>query len=99
MAEHRIICTRQESFDSPHAHDHVIIVGTEQSAEGYSKLWTVTQVYNAMDQGHSFYTRGDKSGKNAAVQKYTCPHCEQNTLRSASDAVTDNKLENLTKCQ
>jgi hypothetical protein len=94
MAEHRIICTRHESFDMPHFHAHVTIVGTEKSA-GYSKLWTVTQVYNAMDQGDTFYTRGDASGKNASVQKYKCPHCEQETLRSAPDAMADNNLENL----
>lgn len=98
MAEHRIICTRQEAFDMPRPHAHVIIVGTEKSA-GYSKLWTITEVYNAMDQGHTFYTHGDKSGKSASVQKCKCPHCQQNTLRSAPDAVTDNNLDNLSTRQ
>jgi hypothetical protein len=98
MAEHRIICTRKDSFDMPHLHSHVMIVGTEKSA-GYSKLWTVTQVYNAMDQGESFYTHGDTSGKRALVHKYQCPHCSQNTLQSAPDAVTDNNLDSLSTRQ
>jgi hypothetical protein len=98
MAKHRIIGTRQESFDTPHVHAHVVIVGTEKLA-GYSKLWTITQVYNAMDQGDTFYTYGEKSQKSAAVHKYNCPHCDENTLRSAPEAVTDNILNNLPTCQ
>jgi hypothetical protein len=97
MTQYRIICTRQESFDTPHVHPHVVIVGTEKLA-GYSKLWTITQVYNAMDQGHTFHTLGDKSQKSAAVQKYKCPHCDESTLRSAPDAVPDNNLDNLPLC-
>jgi hypothetical protein len=92
--EYRVISTRQESIDMPHIHTHVIIVGTEKSA-GYSKLWTVTQVYNAIDQGDTFFTHGDKSGKSASVQKYKCPHCDQKTLRSAPGTLTDNNLDNL----
>jgi hypothetical protein len=98
MAQYRIICARQESFDTPHVHPHVVIVGTEKLA-GYSKLWTITQVYNAMDQGDTFHTLGDKSQKSAAVQKYKCPHCDESTLRSARGAVTDNNLDNLPSCQ
>jgi hypothetical protein len=98
MAEYRIISTRQESFDMPHLHAHIMIVGTEKAA-GYSKLWTVTQVYNAMDQGDTFFTHGDTSGKSASVHKYKCPHCDQKTLRSAPDAVTDNNLDNLSTRQ
>jgi hypothetical protein len=98
MAQHRIIGTRQESCDPPHAHAHVIIVGTEKSA-GYSKLWTITQVYNAMDQGDTFFTCGEKSKKTAAVQKHNCPHCEVKTLRSAPEAIQDNNLDNLPTCQ
>jgi hypothetical protein len=98
MSEHRIISTRQESFDTPHVHSHVVIVGTEKTA-GYSKLWTITQVYNAMDQGDTFYTRGEKSQKTASVQKYRCPHCDEKSLRSAPDAVADNNLNSLVTCQ
>jgi hypothetical protein len=97
VAEHRIIGTRQESFDAPNGHPHVVIVGTAK-LNGYSKLWTITQVYNAMDQGDTFYTHGEKSQKTAAVQKYKCPLCDENTLRSAPEAVTDNNLESLPTC-
>jgi hypothetical protein len=98
MSQYRIIGTRQESVDVPHVHAHVIIVGTEKLA-GYSKLWTITQVYNAMDQGDTFYTHGEKSGKDAAVEKYKCPHCAEKTLRSGPEAVTDNNLDTLPACQ
>jgi hypothetical protein len=98
MTQHRIIGTRQESFETPRRHAHVVIVGTEKLA-GYSKLWTITQVYNAMDKGDTFYTCGETSQKMAAVQKYSCPLCDESTLRSAPDAVTDNNLDNLPACQ
>src|SRR5580658_7699557 len=98
MAEHRIICTRHESFDMPHLHPHVTIVGTEKSA-GYSKLWTITQVYNAMDLGDAFYTCGDKNHPPAAVQKYKCPHCDEKTLRNVPGTMADDNLDNLPTCQ
>jgi hypothetical protein len=98
MAQHRIIGTRQESFEMPHVHSHVIIVGTEKQA-GFSKLWTITQVYNAIDQGETFVTYGEKSQKTAAVLKHICPLCDEKTLRSAPEAAADNNLDNLPICQ
>jgi hypothetical protein len=98
MAQHRIIGTRRESCDTPRVHAHVVIVGTEKSS-GYSKLWTITQVYNAMDQGDTFYTCGEKSQKIVAVQKYSCPLCAEKTLRSAPEAATDDNLDSLPTCQ
>jgi hypothetical protein len=98
MAQYRIIGVRKESFDTPHVHSHVVIVGTEKSA-GYSKLWTITQVYNAMDQGDTFYTYGEKSRQPAAVHKYKCPLCDDRILRNVPEALTDNNLDNLPVCQ
>jgi hypothetical protein len=98
MAQHRIIGTRQESFDEPRVHSHVVIVGTEKVA-GYSKLWTITQVYNAMDQGDNFFTFGEKSQQNAAVEKYQCPLCDEKTLRSVATAGIDNNLDTLPACR
>jgi hypothetical protein len=97
MAQHRIIGTRKETFDTPKPHAHVVIVGTEKVG-GFSKLWTITQVYNAMDQGDTFYTCGEKSPTPAPVQKYKCPHCDEKTLRNVPDAKTDNNLDNLPAC-
>lgn len=98
MAQHRIIGTRQESFGEPRVHSHVVIVATEKVA-GYSKQWTITQVYNAMDQGDTFFTHGEKSQQDAAVEKYQCPLCDEKTLRSAATAVTDNNLDSLPACR
>jgi hypothetical protein len=98
MTQYRIIGVRKESFDTPHVHAHVVIVGTEKLA-GYSKLWTITQVYNAIDQGDAFYTCGEKSQTPAAVHKYKCPHCDEKTLRNVPGTTTDNNLDNLPTCQ
>jgi hypothetical protein len=98
MAQYRIVGIRKESYDLPHVHDHVVIVGTEKLA-GYSKLWTITQVYNAMDQGDTFFTCGERSQEPAAVHKYKCPHCDEKTLRNIPEALPDNNLDNLPICQ
>lgn len=51
-----------------------------------------------MDDGDTFYTKGKRSGKEAEVEKYDCSHCGQRTLRSSADAVEDNNLDNLRRC-
>ena len=54
MAEHRIIGTRKETFDTPKPHAHVVIVATAK-VDGFSKLWTITQVNRWCEkQGQDF---------------------------------------------
>ncbi len=99
MAQYRIICTNQEPVGMPHDRAHIVGVGTGPSASSYTGYWTLQQVLDAMDAGHTFYTYGEKSGKSASVQKYICPNCTRTHIRSAPDAVTDNNLDNLSVCK
>jgi hypothetical protein len=94
--DYRIICTHQEPSSIP-GHGHIVRVGTGNSSRSYDRIWTVAEVYSAMDVGHRFLTYGEQSGKWALVQKYRC--CHRDTLRSAPDAVTDNNLDSLPSCR
>jgi len=98
MANYRIVCTNQEPVNLPHDRAHIVSVGTGDSS-GYSNYWSLSEVLNAMDQGHAFYTYGESSGKTALVHKYTCPKCSRTHIRSEPDAVQDNNLDNLSTCK
>lgn len=95
MAQYRITCTRKSPLTAQ-GHHHIVRVGTG-TLSGYSRLWTVAEVYQAMRRGDRFYTQGAKSGKVANVVAYTC--CGIQTLRSTPDSVTDNNLDYLPTCQ
>jgi hypothetical protein len=97
MQKHRIICTIQVPMSQPHKHAHIVQVGTGTDA-GYSKLWSVSDVYAAMDRGDQFFTYGMQSQKWATVQKFKCAVCRFETLRSGPDAVLDNNLDSLPTC-
>ena len=98
MSDYRIICTRQEPVTQPHSHAHIVSVGTGGDT-GYDQLWTVAQVYEAMDRGDRFWTLGKKSGQTAWVYKDQCStRCTYRTLRSAHDDVKDNNLDSLPNC-
>ncbi len=98
MARFRIICTRQEPVHVPTTHAHIVSVGTGINPDHYDKIWPLNQVLLAMDQGHTFYTQGRQSGQVAGVQKYVCSHCQRTYIRSTPDAVADNNLDNLPRC-
>mgnify|MGYP000271247425 CR=1 FL=1 len=98
MTAYRIVCTVQEPVTQPTTHAHIVAVGTGTNPQTYSQRWTLAQVIAAMDRGDTFYTQGVTSGKTARVEKYTCPKCRGTHIRSASDAVQDNNLDNLPRC-
>jgi hypothetical protein len=97
MADYRITCTRQAPVTQPHSHAHIVSVGTGGD-NGYDKIWTVAQVYAAMDRGDRFWTLGKKSGQTAWVSKMKCPACPYGTLRANHDDVSDNNLDSLPNC-
>jgi len=99
MAKYRIVCTTQLPFSQPHHHAHIVRVGTGQMQGKPENLWTVREVYSAMNAGDGFYTHGDSSGQSASVEKCICRHCRTyETLRSVADHVKDNNLDSLPKC-
>lgn len=97
MAQHRAVRICKETVLQPHSHMHIVSVGTGQDTARCSKTWTVTEIYEAMDSGDFFFTRGE-NGETALVQKFDCPLCSAPTLRSSPDAEPDNNLDNLPIC-
>jgi hypothetical protein len=98
MARYRIICTRQEPVTQPTTHAHIVSVGTGVEPTQYNQTWTLAQVLTALAQGHTFYTQGQSSGRQAEVHPFKCPHCQRQTIRSATDGVWDNNLDSLPGC-
>jgi hypothetical protein len=95
MTQYRIVCIKQHPFDQPHSHEHVIQVGTGTLLGKPEHLWTMRELFSAMDRGSEFYTYGEQSKKVAGVQKFRCPHCSYDSIRSAPEAVKDNNLNQL----
>lgn len=99
MANYRIVCTTQAPAGAPPSHQHIVMVGTGSEPNHWTNKWTVDQVVAAMDRGDQFYTKGETSGKIALVEKFWCSHCRRYHIRSHKDAVRDNNLDNLRRCQ
>jgi hypothetical protein len=98
MSQYRIVCTTQEPASLPNDRAHIVAVGTGTTA-GYDHYWQLNEVLTAMDNGDVFFTHGETSKKDALVEKYVCPFCTRTHIRSRPDAVTDNNLDNLPRCQ
>jgi hypothetical protein len=95
MADYRIICVNTE-----HPHRHITHVGTGTSTASYTKRWTVGEVHAAMTRGDTFHTVSPSTGRRANVKADNCQvkGCSIQTLRSVSDAIADNNLDNLSSC-
>lgn len=74
-------------------------MGTGKDPNKASKRWKLEEVLDAMDEGVTFYTKGESTGKIAGVHKYRCKTCGRITLRSDADAIPDNNLDNIRKCR
>jgi hypothetical protein len=98
MARYRIVCTNQEPAGNPPTHAHIVAVGTGNNPNQADRKWTLAEVLAAMDRGDTFYTQGVNSGKIAGVEKYYCAKCQRTYIRSTPDAVQDNNLDNLPRC-
>lgn len=98
MSSYRIVCTVQEPADKPPSHQHIVAVGTGTDPNYWQSRWSLQQVLDAMDSGDTFYTVGVQSGKRAEVEKYWCGRCSRWFIRSHADAVKDNNLDNLPRC-
>lgn len=93
MSSYEIVCTDQT--DCSH-NGHIVGVGTGPDRSKADQRWTVRQVWDAMDSGHTFYTYG--GGKVALVHKYHCA-CGVGSLRSAPDATVENNLDYIRLCR
>jgi hypothetical protein len=95
---YRIACTNQEPVNYPTTHAHIVAVGTGTDPNKADKRWSLAEVLAAMDRGDVFYTQGEQSGKVALVEKYQCSRCNRTYIRSTPDAVYDNNLDSLRRC-
>ena len=93
----RITCTSKSSHRSPTGDTYGLLldVGTGSDA-GWTHRYTVNQVRAMLAQGWIFYTVSPSTQRVALVEAYMC--CGIATLRSLSDAVVDNNLDNLPTC-
>ena len=98
MARFRIVCTNQEPVCLPNNRAHIVAVGTGDDPDKADQKWTLDQVLAAMDRGDTFYTKGKHSERVAAVEKFNCHLCRRTYIRSTPDAVQDNNLDNLRRC-
>ena len=97
-AQFRIVCTEQEPIYQPTTHAHIVAVGTGSESNKATQRWTLHEVISAMNAGTTFYTFSPSTNKVALVVKVSCFKCGQTIIRSAPDAVTDNNLDNLRRC-
>jgi hypothetical protein len=98
MATYRIVCTEQEPVTQPTSHAHIVAVGTGIDPDQATKRWTLNEVLAAMEGGDTFYTKGKSSGQLALVRRVACDTCGRYIIRSAPDAVWDNNLDSLRRC-
>lgn len=98
MTQHRIVCTEQQPCGKSPSKAHIVAVGIGDKAEAASFRRTLAEVISAMKQGDGFYTVGEVSKKTAKVDKYQCPHCGGEHIRTVGDVVKDNNLDSLRFC-
>jgi hypothetical protein len=95
LATYRIVCVKTE-----YPHRHIVSVGVGGTAASPDQTVSVASVRSRIDSGDMFETCSPSTGKTAEVHKDTCKEadCSIQTIRSASDAVADNNLDNLSVC-
>ena len=98
----RIVCITREHAHRhvANAHRHIVSVGISGTADAPRETLTVKQIRDAIAAGESFYTYSPSQQKVTFVHSVTCevPGCRFETIRSDTDAVADNNLDNLDIC-
>jgi hypothetical protein len=91
----RIVCVT-----TVHPHRHIVSVGIGGEPVAPFTTLVVAEVRAALAAGTAFYTLSPSTGKEAQVRADTCAveGCPAATIRSVSDAVADNNLDNLPTC-
>lgn len=89
VGEYLITCVRKSARTAA-GHQHITSVGIGTGR------YSVAQIYEFMDAGHTFRTASASTGVEAPIARYHC--CGVNTLRSHSDRVWDDNLDKLPQC-
>lgn len=92
MSRYQVVCTEQTGCSTG---GHIKAVGTGTDPARSNGRWTVREVWDKIDLGHTFFT--EANGHTASVKKYDCP-CGRGSLRSSADATTANNLDSLRIC-
>ena len=99
MSRYRIVCTEQEPATNHPKNAHIVAVGVGNDPNQANGRFTLSQVLQKMDNGDTFFTKGLQTGKVAELVDYKCAYCGKRHIRSASDATTDNNLDDLRICR
>lgn len=94
IAAYRIVCVERQPVGQPESHVHIVKIGTEDG-DVCTRQWSLYQVLDAMEEGDVFYTQDKTSGKIASVVTCHCAQCNRTYIRSDTNAVTGNNLDNL----
>ena len=98
MSQYRIACTRKELAFEPIAHSHIVGLGTGDA--DCSRLWTIGEIYVALDNGDKFYSACPSTLEIATVRKHICPTCKCfHTVRLGDEAASDNSLDRVPICE
>lgn len=99
MSNYRVVCTCKEEAYEPNAHSHIVGLGTGD-ARGCSRLWTIGEIYVALDNGEVFYTTSPSSLAISTVRNHICPTCRIfYTVQLGDEAISDNNLHGLPTCE
>lgn len=101
MADLRIVCTNQVPVTRPTKHAHIVAVGVDTDNDNFAdEKHALATVVTAIDSGKDrYYTYGLTSKEVALVETVDCPaHCGETIIRSTPDAVSDNNLDSLRRC-
>lgn len=98
MANYRIVCTSRQPASQGPVHDHITAVHVEVPSDGSQKWLLLQQVIQMMDKGDRFFTVGPQTHKTTWVEKYKCPHCGEEHIKSEGDFTIDNNLDDLPRC-
>ena len=99
MTDYRIVCTRQEPATAPISHQHIVQVGTGGDDGYVPPLLTVGDVLRLMAAGNTFHTVSPTTRVRADVHPLQCTVCQTVwIIRSESDQLADNNLDNLPRC-
>ena len=99
MSNYRVVCTCKEEAYEPNAHSHIVGLGTGD-ARGFSRLWTIGEIYVALDNGEVFYTTSPSSLAISTVRNHICPTCRIfYTVQLGDEAISDYNLHGLPTCE
>ena len=77
---------------------HITGVGTGDRADWADMRWTLREVLTAMEEGDTFYTQSETTGRITLVEPYECPPCGSTCIRSSEGSVSDNDLDDMRNC-